>query len=61
MNTEGNKKGHTDTIRCPECSQKQEAYVAYGWPFATYIHICNRCNYTITESEWDVISNLKDE
>jgi len=51
MNTE------TQTIKCPECGTIQEAEVSFvpliSW--GNYIHKCNHCGYTITESEWEQV------
>lgn len=41
-----------ETIVCPECGHEQEAEVKAGMPFFTYIHDCENCGHTITESEW---------
>lgn len=45
-------------IQCPECNYVQEADVTQheNMPFATYIHKCIRCQYLITESEWNQLS-----
>lgn len=45
----------TETIRCPECTQRQEAEVAFlDWmPFPAYAHQCVYCQYWITESDWE--------
>lgn len=42
-------------IRCPECATIQAAIIHPGIPFATYIHDCVSCKYTIMESEWDEV------
>lgn len=48
---------HKDVIRCPECSYLQTADVVQNgtMPFATFIHTCKNCEYTIMESEWCVV------
>jgi predicted RNA-binding Zn-ribbon protein involved in translation (DUF1610 family) len=42
-----------EEIICPECGQIQCAKVKNTSPFMTYIHECDKCGYTIMESEWD--------
>lgn len=46
--------GWTETIVCPECGCEQKATVTHhkGDPWPTFIHDCEECGYTITESEW---------
>lgn len=46
---------HSETIRCPQCFKKQKAFVFHTIPFATYIHECKSCGYTIMESDWEVV------
>jgi C4-type Zn-finger protein len=45
-----------ETIRCPQCRKVQTATVEFEkWmPFPAYVHTCESCLYTITESEWEV-------
>lgn len=46
------------TILCPRCGLRQTAYVTKH-PLAfwlTYVHVCLRCEYVITESEWREVS-----
>lgn len=45
-------ESHKETIQCPECNTIQEAKVLHTLPWATRIHNCVECNYTIMESEW---------
>jgi len=42
-------------IKCPACDTVQAAIVEYTTPFATWIHHCSKCEYTIMESEWDIV------
>ena len=42
-------------IRCPICKHVQNARVRKTLPFYTYMHICKKCGYVITESEWDEV------
>jgi len=44
---------HIEKILCPNCDYIQEAKVLHTIPFGTYIHHCEKCNYTIMESEWN--------
>jgi len=44
---------HIEKIVCPNCDYIQEAKVLHTIPFGTYIHHCEKCNYTIMESEWN--------
>jgi Zn ribbon nucleic-acid-binding protein len=48
-------KSHVETIQCPECKTIQDALVLHTMPLATYIHDCVKCEYTIMESEWDLV------
>lgn len=47
-----------EAIECPVCHLKQMAEVSIedGEPFASYVHVCTGCGYTITESEWDHVN-----
>jgi C4-type Zn-finger protein len=51
------------TIRCPNCEHVQDAEIItddiYPWPI--YIHECERCDYLIMESEWEVVDDPQDE
>ena len=47
---------HAERIRCPECGQEQDATVQHTRPFWTYVHDCEKCGYTIMESEWEVVN-----
>ena len=51
------KEKHTETIICPECNGIQEAEVLHTFPYATYIHDCIHCGYTIMESEWNKVTD----
>ena len=43
-------------IECPECGSIEIAVEDYTTaPFPTYLHRCNKCDYVIMESEWNVI------
>jgi len=42
-------------IKCPQCGYVQKAKIIKTFPFYTYIHYCEKCNYVITESDWDEI------
>lgn len=50
-------------VRCPECDFQQSAVVEIPnpptelMPFPIYVHVCQRCGYTITESEWAEVNN----
>jgi transcription elongation factor Elf1 len=43
-------------IKCPACDTVQAAICEHTIPFKTYIHDCEICEYTIMESEWDVVN-----
>lgn len=45
-----------DRIKCPECGTVQDATIEFdrSWmPFPCYVHDCEKCGYTIMESEWE--------
>lgn len=42
-------------IKCPSCNTIQGAIIECTFPFATYIHECEKCKYVIMESEWNEI------
>lgn len=44
-------------IKCPNCGCSCNAVeeIYPGDSFWTFVHQCQRCQYTITESEWNVI------
>ena len=46
----------TETIKCPECGEVQDAEVTYEdyMPFPTYVHECE-CGYIIMESDWEKV------
>lgn len=46
----------TDTIQCPECNTIQDATVEQveGAPWPSFVHTCEKCGYTIMESEWEI-------
>lgn len=44
-------------IKCPQCGYVQKATIKQTLPFYSYTHICKKCNYIITESDWDEIDN----
>ena len=43
------------TIKCPECGKICNATVLASWPWPTYIHHCEHCQYIIMESDWNAI------
>lgn len=45
---------HEERIKCPECNHVQTAIVESvpGFPFAAYIHNCEKCEFIIMESDW---------
>ena len=49
------KTGEHVKIKCPRCGHVQNAQVGKTFPFYTYMHICKKCGYVITESEWDEV------
>lgn len=46
---------HIEIIKCPNCKSKQKAKVIHTNFFNIYNHFCNRCEYIITESDWNCI------
>ena len=42
-------------IKCPKCGYVQKAKIIKTFPFYTYIHYCEKCNYVITESDWEEV------
>jgi hypothetical protein len=46
-----------EKIICPWCAQIQDAKVIYlkGESEPNYYHKCIRCEYIITEEEWDTV------
>ena len=43
-------------IECPECGSIEIAVEDYTTaPFPTFLHRCNKCEYMIMESEWNLI------
>lgn len=42
-----------EEIICPQCDTRQWATVELTIPFASYVHHCRHCKYTIMESEWN--------
>lgn len=48
-------ESYHEPIICPNCGRIQCAKVEDTIPFMTYIHECEKCGYTIMESEWDKI------
>ncbi len=43
-------------IKCPECGSIETAVEDYTTePFPTFLHCCNKCEYMIMESEWEII------
>ena len=51
-----------DTIKCPNCGHIQEVELeepkAYPYWYSL-VHDCEKCNYTIMESEWDKVKESK--
>lgn len=45
--------GHLEKIICPKCKSVEEAAVQHTNPFWSYVHECSKCEYMITESEWE--------
>lgn len=43
---------HYENIECPKCKSVEKAKVYETEPFYMYVHICSKCEYPITESEW---------
>lgn len=44
-------------IECPECGSIEIAVEDHRTePFSTYLHCCNKCEYVITESEWNRVN-----
>lgn len=43
----------TEIIICPNCQTHQIAIVDTTGIFNGYVHFCEKCGYTITESEWE--------
>jgi ribosomal protein S27E len=50
-----NTKSKKVKIICPECGSIQNAEIKFGIPWNTYIHDCEKCGFTIMESEWNEI------
>jgi hypothetical protein len=50
---------HQETIRRPSCGKVQSAIVQHTEPWWAYYHYCD-CDYTITESEWEVVDLTKE-
>jgi hypothetical protein len=48
---------HTETIRCTECEKVQQAEVVHTFPWYTFVHTCEFCEYIIMESEWERVDN----
>lgn len=46
---------HIETIECPECHSKEQVKIHHTELFWMYAHICNKCKYAITESEWNKV------
>jgi predicted RNA-binding Zn-ribbon protein involved in translation (DUF1610 family) len=46
---------HTERIKCPECGHEQRATVVHCWPWNAHIHDCEKCGYTIMESDWNTV------
>ena len=46
---------HTEKIKCPDCGTTQDATVEHTVPFHTYLHNCEKCNFTIMESDWEAV------
>ena len=48
---------YTVNIECPQCHNIESATVYMTEPFYMYAHICSKCEYLITESEWNEVEN----
>lgn len=46
---------HLELIRCPECGSHEQAAVEHSFPWWSYAHHCTKCNFIITESDWERI------
>jgi len=51
-------ESHFEKIICPECGSEQIAEVVHGAFWDAYIHHCDSCGYTITESGWTKIAEI---
>ena len=51
-----NIKTHTEEIICVRCETHQMATVEHTLPWYTHVHTCINCGYTMTESEWDMVT-----
>lgn len=49
---------HVESIVCPNCNHIEQATVLHTAPFASYIHDCGQCGYTIMESEWLTVEQM---
>ena len=47
-----NVESHEEKIICPNCGSVETAVVKHTSPWWMYAHICSKCEYQITESEW---------
>lgn len=45
-------ESHEEKIICPNCGSVETATVKHTVPWWMYAHICSKCEYYITESEW---------
>ena len=52
-------ESHQEEIYCPNCGSIEAATVKHTVPFWTYAHTCSKCDYTILESEWDKVKEIK--
>lgn len=50
---------HKVKIECPYCQSIEEAVVYETEPFYLYAHICSKCEYPITESEWNEVDDVE--
>lgn len=48
----GRVNRRVEQIVCPVCGSIENAIVYETYPFELYAHICSKCGYQITESEW---------
>lgn len=49
---------HYEAIECPNCNSTEIAEVEHTYPHWNYTHFCDKCNYVIQESEWNMVGQL---
>ena len=45
-------------IKCPKCDTVQDAVLKWQWNWR--VHTCEKCGYTITESEWQEVKRKQE-